>query len=306
MSHVEGETLGERSPPVRVVELAFRAGEGDRPLPGARRVAPLRSRRSARGGARSRIRRATRAATRAARVARRTQSTFVPYVGWSAGFTFFTLANLVVWLTGNRPNGPTDIVRLAAIAALPMVPIVGFHLSQALRQFRTGHSLADLRVALQIAQRDRTENEALVRDDEEDRTHRARRIGIVDSVPQSDRAQLASCSPFPSLVGRGSATATTSNTDRRHHRRALRHETDRPHHRLRSRSKDPPPAHHPTTAPKCSQSESQPHKHRIAVTLRTPHTCRHGEQRAAVLTAPHARTPRHAVHRNSFARKVTP
>ena len=231
---------------------------------------------------------------------------FVPYVGWSAGFSFLTLANLVVWLTGNRPNGPTDIVRLAAIAALPMVPIVGFHLSQALRQFRTGHSLADLRVALQIAQRDRTENEALVRDDEEDRTHRARRIGIVDSVPQSDRAQLASCSPFPSLVGRGSATATTSNTDRRHHRRALRHETDRPHHPLRSRSKDPPPAHHPTTAPKCSQSELQPYKHRIAVTLRTPHPCRHGEQRAAVLTAPHARTPRHAVHRNSFARKVTP
>ena len=44
---------------------------------------------------------------------------FVPYVGWSAGFSFLTLANLVVWLTGNWPNGPADIVRLAAIASLP-------------------------------------------------------------------------------------------------------------------------------------------------------------------------------------------
>ena len=69
---------------------------------------------------------------------------FVPYVGWSAGFSFLTLASLVVWLTGNRPNGPADIVRLASIASLPMIPIV--------------------------------------RDDEEDRTHRALRIGTVTSA----------------------------------------------------------------------------------------------------------------------------
>ena len=106
----------------------------------------------------------------------------VPYLGWSGGFGVLTLVNLVVWVTGNRPAGPADIVLLAGITSLPLLPIVGFHLNQARRQFRAGHTLADLRSALQIARREWAETEALVRDDEEDLSHRLLRVGTVASA----------------------------------------------------------------------------------------------------------------------------
>lgn len=106
----------------------------------------------------------------------------VPYLGWSGGFGVLTLVNLVAWVTGNRPDGPADIVLLAAIASLPLLPIVGFHVNQARRQFRAGHTLADLRSALEIARRERTETEALVHKDEEGTTHRLLRLGTVASA----------------------------------------------------------------------------------------------------------------------------
>jgi len=67
----------------------------------------------------------------------------VPYMGWIGGFSVLTLVNLAVWVTGNRPDGPADIVFLTGITSLPLLPIVGFHLNQARRQFRAGHTLAD-------------------------------------------------------------------------------------------------------------------------------------------------------------------
>jgi predicted Ser/Thr protein kinase len=106
----------------------------------------------------------------------------VPYMGWSTGLGVLTLANLIAWVTGNRPDGPADIVFLAAITSLPLLPIVGFHLNQARRQFRTGHTLADLRSALEIARRERAETEAVVRDDEEGASHRLLRIATVASA----------------------------------------------------------------------------------------------------------------------------
>jgi len=106
----------------------------------------------------------------------------VPYLGWSGGFGVLTLANLVAWVTGNRPDGPADIVLLAAITSLPLLPIVGFHLNQARRQFRAGHTLADLRSALAIARRERAETEALARDEVEARSHRVLRLATVGSA----------------------------------------------------------------------------------------------------------------------------
>ena len=103
-------------------------------------------------------------------------------MGWSGGFGALTLANLIAWVTGNRPAGPADIVFLAAITSLPLLPIVGFHLNQARRQFRAGHSLADLRSALEIARRERAETEALAREDEEGASHRVLRLGTVASA----------------------------------------------------------------------------------------------------------------------------
>ncbi|MGH7712986.1 MAG: serine/threonine-protein kinase, partial [Gemmatimonadaceae bacterium] len=73
----------------------------------------------------------------------------VPYMAWSGVFGTLTTLNIAVWLAGKRPAGPADIVLLAAITSLPLFPIVGFHLNQARRQFRAGHTLADLRAALE-------------------------------------------------------------------------------------------------------------------------------------------------------------
>jgi serine/threonine-protein kinase len=106
----------------------------------------------------------------------------VPYLAWSGVFGTMTIVNLAVLLAGKRPDGPADIVLLAAIASLPLLPIVGFHLNHAYRQFRAGHTLADLRAALDIARREREESEALGRDEVEPRTHRLLRLATVGSA----------------------------------------------------------------------------------------------------------------------------
>jgi eukaryotic-like serine/threonine-protein kinase len=97
-------------------------------------------------------------------------------------FGTMTLANLIIWLAGQRPAGPADIVLLAAIASLPLVPIVGFELMQARRQFRAGHTLADLRAAFEVARRERAETEAHARDAIEPRSHRMLRVATVGSA----------------------------------------------------------------------------------------------------------------------------
>jgi serine/threonine-protein kinase len=87
----------------------------------------------------------------------------VPYLAWGGLFGTLTSMNLLVWLMGKRPDGPADIVLLAAITSAPLFPIVGFHVNQALKQFRAGHSLADLRAALEVERRETAEADAAVR-----------------------------------------------------------------------------------------------------------------------------------------------
>jgi serine/threonine-protein kinase len=106
----------------------------------------------------------------------------VPYMAWSGLFGTLTSVNLAIWLAGRRPDGPADILLLAAIASLPIFPIVGYHLNLAHRQFRAGHTLADLRAALEIGRRERAETEALVRIQEESRSHRALRLATIGSA----------------------------------------------------------------------------------------------------------------------------
>src|SRR5690349_23215214 len=103
-------------------------------------------------------------------------------MAWSAGFGFLTVGNFLVWITGHRPDGPADIVLLAAITSLPLLPIVGFHLNQAYRQFRAGHTLADLRAALDVARRERAETEAVTQHEKEPRSHQLLRYGTVASA----------------------------------------------------------------------------------------------------------------------------
>jgi eukaryotic-like serine/threonine-protein kinase len=103
----------------------------------------------------------------------------VPYMGWSAGFTILLLGNVYANLTGNPGSSWRDVALLAAVAWAPLLPVIGFHLNQGRRQFRAGHTLADLRTALDIDRRERAEAEALARADEEPLGHRLLRLGTV-------------------------------------------------------------------------------------------------------------------------------
>jgi serine/threonine-protein kinase len=105
-----------------------------------------------------------------------------PYLAWSGVFGTMTAANLAIWLTGNRPDGPADIALLAAIASLPVFPIVGYHINQGYRQFKAGHTLADLRAALEVARRERAETDAATKDRSEPRGHRVLRAVTVGSA----------------------------------------------------------------------------------------------------------------------------
>jgi serine/threonine-protein kinase len=71
---------------------------------------------------------------------------------------------------------------LGTLACAPLVPLLGYHLNQARRQFRAGHTLADLRTALEIARRERAETEALARDNAEGATHSVLRVATVASA----------------------------------------------------------------------------------------------------------------------------
>jgi eukaryotic-like serine/threonine-protein kinase len=106
----------------------------------------------------------------------------VPYMAWSTGFSILTVGNVYANATGNRGSSWWDVAILAGLASAPLLPVVGFHLNQARRQFRGGHTLADLRTALGIARRERAESEALAREDEEARGHRVLRLATAGSA----------------------------------------------------------------------------------------------------------------------------
>ncbi len=103
----------------------------------------------------------------------------VPYMGWSAGFSVLTVGNIYAWLTGNPGSSPGDAILLISITSLPLFPIIGFHLNQARRQFRAGHTLSDLRSAMEIGRKERAESDALAREDEGGTAHHVLRLATV-------------------------------------------------------------------------------------------------------------------------------
>ena len=106
----------------------------------------------------------------------------VPYMAWSGFFSVLTAGNVYANMTGNRGSHWYDVAMLAGLASAPLLPVVGFHLNQAQRQFRSGHTLADLRTALGIARRERAESDALASQDEEASSHRLLRLATVGSA----------------------------------------------------------------------------------------------------------------------------
>ena len=105
-----------------------------------------------------------------------------PYLGWSAGFSALSVGNFIAWQTGNPGSTPGDFLLLATAASLPLFPIVGFHLNHARRQFRAGHTLADLRAALEVARRERAETEAIAREEAEATSHKVLRVATATSA----------------------------------------------------------------------------------------------------------------------------
>jgi predicted Ser/Thr protein kinase len=103
----------------------------------------------------------------------------LPYLGWSAGFSVLTLGNIYGMMTGN-PGSSVAFVLPAAL--LPIFPIVGFHINQGRKQFRAGYTLADLRSALQVAQKERDETEALTREKEQSFALRALQLATIASA----------------------------------------------------------------------------------------------------------------------------
>jgi len=106
----------------------------------------------------------------------------VPYMGWSALFSVLTAGNVYANLTGNHGSSWKDVAVLASLAAAPALPIIGYHLNQARRQFLAGHTLTDLRSALEIERRERAENEALTREEKEPVAHRLLRLTTVGAA----------------------------------------------------------------------------------------------------------------------------
>ena len=106
----------------------------------------------------------------------------VPYMGWSAALATLTVGNIVALATGNPGSSIWDVILLVGGTSLPLFPILGFHLMQARRQFHAGHTLAELRSALEIARRERAEVESLSIEDEEPRAHRILRFSTIASV----------------------------------------------------------------------------------------------------------------------------
>jgi serine/threonine protein kinase len=100
------------------------------------------------------------------------------YLAATGGFSLLLVGNLAnIVANGNLWTNKQilDVAILSTLATVPVLAMLGFHLNQARRLFRGGHTLADLRTALDVASRERTEGEALAGEGQETRAMRVMR-----------------------------------------------------------------------------------------------------------------------------------
>jgi eukaryotic-like serine/threonine-protein kinase len=103
------------------------------------------------------------------------------YIAASSLFTVATMGNLLnMYENGTLGSAKRimDVAILASLAVLPQVALLSFHLNKARRLFRAGHTLSDLRTALDTTARERSEGEALAPDDRLTPTARILRGGF--------------------------------------------------------------------------------------------------------------------------------
>ncbi len=83
------------------------------------------------------------------------------YALWSAGLGLVAAANVISFVRHGGLDDVRGMVIALLLAGAPLLPVLGSHLTQARRLFRAGHTLGDLRFALDVAARERTESERL-------------------------------------------------------------------------------------------------------------------------------------------------
>jgi predicted Ser/Thr protein kinase len=91
------------------------------------------------------------------------------YVAAGGLLSFATVMNVVQAYFANTLGNPKrafEIALLGVIATLPWFAMIGFHVNQARRLFRSGHTLGDLRAALDTFARERSEGEAVTAEPE--------------------------------------------------------------------------------------------------------------------------------------------
>lgn len=86
------------------------------------------------------------------------------YLGASGVFTLLLAGNVANTIDNGNLwtfNQRLSVAILGTLAGLPWTAILGYHVNQARRLFRAGHTLADLRSALEVARRERAESDEL-------------------------------------------------------------------------------------------------------------------------------------------------
>jgi serine/threonine-protein kinase len=83
------------------------------------------------------------------------------YAVWSARAGLAVLANVISMVRHGSLEYWGQMVSMLMLAGAPLLPLLGSHLTQARRLLRAGHALDELRFALDVAARERSETEAL-------------------------------------------------------------------------------------------------------------------------------------------------
>ncbi|MDB4887017.1 MAG: protein kinase, partial [Gemmatimonadetes bacterium] len=107
------------------------------------------------------------------------------YSLWSGMLTIGTLGQTVEMISRGRYDRFHSVLGTAALAMAPLIPIVGFQLNQAYRLFRAGYTLGDLRMALDVGERERQEGESLAVEDKVRPLHALVRVATYFSAAMS-------------------------------------------------------------------------------------------------------------------------
>jgi hypothetical protein len=113
------------------------------------------------------------------------------YGAWSALFAVGTIADGIALVTQPGTQETSQIVLTGLLALVPLIPVLSLHINRGRRLFRAGYTLADLRWALDVFDRERREADSPAGHVREGRTEQLLRAGTVASVVATGSASYA-------------------------------------------------------------------------------------------------------------------